>query len=159
ATLPELTSLSPATAAEGSGSLVLTLNGANFVATSTAQWNGANLATTFVSANQLIAIVPDTQLAEEGNALVTVTTPGVGTSAAQPFTVIDAPLTGQAATFSATQGISFTGIVAIFSDANTNAPLSDFTATITWGDGNASAGTVASLGSGNFSVSGTNTYA
>src|SRR5262249_28030290 len=51
------------------------------------------------------------------------------------------------------------GTVATFFDANTNAPLSDFTATIAWGDGNISGGTVSSLGSGNFSVTGTNTYA
>jgi hypothetical protein len=55
-------------------------------------------------------------------------------------------------------GIPFTGVVATFTDANTNAPLSDFTATISWGNGNTSAGTVTPLGGGNFSVSGTNTY-
>jgi hypothetical protein len=158
-TLPELTSLSTTTAPEGSGSLVLTLNGSNFVPASTAQWNGTNVATTFVSANQLIAVFPASLIAEEGTASVTVSTPGAGTSGAQTFTITDAPLTGGAVTFTATQGTSFTGMVATFSDANSNAPLSDFTTTITWGDGNTSAGTVSSLGSGNFSVSGTNTYA
>jgi hypothetical protein len=49
--------------------------------------------------------------------------------------------------------------VATFSDANTAAPVSDFTATVTWGDGTSSAGTVAALGGGAFLVLASHTYA
>jgi len=67
-------------------------------------------------------------------------------------------LTPQGVTFTANPGQAFTGTVATFTDSNTaNAP-SDFGATITWGDGITSAGTV-SGGNGTFTVSGTHTYA
>jgi hypothetical protein len=60
----------------------------------------------------------------------------------------------------ATEGVGFTGfIVATFSDANTSAPVTDFTATVTWGDGTGSAATVVSTGGGNFAVVGSHTYA
>ena len=48
--------------------------------------------------------------------------------------------------------------VATFTDANPNATVSDFTATITWGDGSTSAGTVVATGNG-FAVNGAHTYA
>jgi ELWxxDGT repeat protein len=61
---------------------------------------------------------------------------------------------------SATEGASTTATVATFTDANAGAPISDFTATINWGDGTAaSPGTVVSNGNGNFTVTGTHTYA
>jgi len=48
--------------------------------------------------------------------------------------------------------------VAVFTDTNTAGVASDFTATIDWGDGTTTAGTV-SGGGGTFTVSGTHTYA
>ena len=45
-----------------------------------------------------------------------------------------------------------------FNDANTLAVAGDFTATITWGDGTTSTGTVVADGSGAFSVTGPHTY-
>ena len=75
--------------------------------------------------------------------------------------VADAPLTAAAVNVSATEGIT-TGPVegASFTDANPNAPLSDFTATINWGDGTAAtAGTIVALAGGGFAVDGTHTYA
>jgi uncharacterized repeat protein (TIGR01451 family) len=47
--------------------------------------------------------------------------------------------------------------VAIFTSGNGTAPASDFTATIDWGDGTSSAGTVTS-NNGSYSVTGTHTY-
>ncbi len=49
--------------------------------------------------------------------------------------------------------------VASFTDSDPGATTSDFTATITWGDGNTSVGTITSDGKGTFDVLGTNTYA
>jgi streptogramin lyase len=82
------------------------------------------------------------------------------------ITVADAPLTATGATVSAVEGTSKTAIVASFTDANANAPLSDFSATIDWGDGTTSTGadvTIAALGTAPngraFTVTGTHQYA
>jgi hypothetical protein len=67
----------------------------------------------------------------------------------QPITA-----TGQAVT--ATEGQSFSGTVATFTDPDTNATASEYSATIDWGDGNTSTGTISGSG-GSFSVSGSHT--
>ncbi|HET6880016.1 MAG TPA: DUF4214 domain-containing protein, partial [Pirellulales bacterium] len=60
---------------------------------------------------------------------------------------------------SATQGTPFSGQVATFTDPTyANKPLLDLTATINWGDGTSSIGTIADLGGGTFGVSGTHTW-
>jgi uncharacterized protein (TIGR03118 family) len=59
---------------------------------------------------------------------------------------------------SATEGTPFSGAVATFSDLDPNSVASDYTATINWGDGHQTPGTIASNGSGGFNVSGTNTF-
>jgi uncharacterized delta-60 repeat protein len=74
-------------------------------------------------------------------------------------TAADAPLTATGTTVSPTAGAPFTGIVASFTDADPASNVSQYTATITWGDGNTSAGTIAANSSGGFNVTGTNTYA
>jgi predicted pyridoxine 5'-phosphate oxidase superfamily flavin-nucleotide-binding protein len=95
------------------------------------------------------------------SATVTVTEqePGDGFSMVTDMvTVSDADvLSGTPRTFAAPSGVSFTTTVATFSDANTAAVPSDFTATINWGDATSSAGTV-SGGGGTFQVDGTHTY-
>ncbi|HLJ95654.1 MAG TPA: DUF4214 domain-containing protein [Gemmataceae bacterium] len=53
----------------------------------------------------------------------------------------------------------FTGVVATFSDSDPNGNANDFTATINWGDGHFSNGTITKNAQGGFDVSGTNTYA
>jgi uncharacterized protein (TIGR03118 family) len=50
---------------------------------------------------------------------------------------------------------TFTGTVAAFGSTNSMAVAGDFTATISWGDGTTSAGTVSATGNGSFNVSGT----
>jgi hypothetical protein len=54
---------------------------------------------------------------------------------------------------SAVAGTAFNGPVATFTDANPDGTVSQFAATINWGDGASTAGTV-SAGSGEFVVSG-----
>jgi autotransporter-associated beta strand protein len=68
-------------------------------------------------------------------------------------------LTATGETISATQGTSFSGVVADFTDANSGTSAGDYSATIDWGDGNTSTGTIASDGAGGFTVTGNNTYA
>ncbi len=79
-----------------------------------------------------------------------------------PIAVNDAPLfsVGLSQTLSASEGQQ-TGntLIATFQDGNAGALLSDFSATITWGDGTTSAGTIQSGGSpGLFSVYGNHAY-
>ncbi len=82
-------------------------------------------------------------------------------SATMTFPVADADmLSGTPVSIAATAGTAFSGTVATFSDAYTGSAVSDFSATIDWGDGGASvAGTVVAGGPGAFSVAGTHTYA
>jgi hypothetical protein len=58
-----------------------------------------------------------------------------------------------------TAGTAFTGTVASFTDSDASTSAGDFTATIGWGNGAVTTGTVTANGSGGFDVSGTNTYA
>ncbi|HEV3339063.1 MAG TPA: TIGR03118 family protein, partial [Pirellulales bacterium] len=69
------------------------------------------------------------------------------------------PLTGDGAKLNATEGTQVSGTVAAFSSSNTAAQASAFTATIDWGDGSSSTGTVTSNGDGGFNVTGHHTYA
>ncbi len=84
---PVLSSISPNTAAAGGAAFTLTASGSNFSSNSTINWNGAALATTFVSAASLSAAVPAANIAAAGTASITVATPGAGSSAAVTFTI------------------------------------------------------------------------
>jgi hypothetical protein len=59
----------------------------------------------------------------------------------------------------ATAGVIFNGLVAIFSDLDPSGNAKNFTATIDWGDGHFSPGTITANANGGFNVTGTNTYA
>ena len=90
------------------------------------------------------------QIADAGGSSVTATSSAV---------VADAALSAQGTGIAATEGAAFSGVVATFSDANINAVASDFTVTITWGDGGSSAGTVTANGGGLFTITGNHAYA
>jgi uncharacterized repeat protein (TIGR01451 family) len=100
--------------------------------------------------------------AEEGNYVATVnvhdgTNSYVKGTVLDSVAVADAALTaGVAKTVHPVEGASFSGIVGTFTDANSGAPLSDYSGTIDWGDGSTSSATFA--GSGPINVSGTHTY-
>ncbi len=84
----------------------------------------------------------------------------VATGDTAPITVEagDEPITASGTTFSATEGASFSGDVATFTDPETAATASEYSATIDWGDSSATtAGTIGGS-AGSFSVSGTHTY-
>jgi hypothetical protein len=83
---------------------------------------------------------------------------GSSSTASSTVNVADASLTAGGLTLSATEGASFTGPVASFTDANPNSAAGDFSTTITWGDGHVSAGTVTASPAGGFKVTGANTY-
>jgi hypothetical protein len=89
ASVPGITSLSPALVAAGGSSFTLTVNGSNFTSASTIEWNGTVLTTQFVSATQLTAQVSASAIATAGIAPVTIQTPapGGGTSNSVEFEV------------------------------------------------------------------------
>jgi hypothetical protein len=68
-------------------------------------------------------------------------------------------LTAAGRTLAPTAGTPFLGTVASFTDTGPGTQASAFRATITWGDGQTSAGTVTANGSGGFDVAGSHTYA
>ncbi len=76
--VPSAGSLTPDSVAAGSTPFTLSVSGSNFVAASTVLWNGTALSTTFVSAAQLSALVPASDLLAAGTASVTVVTPAPG---------------------------------------------------------------------------------
>ncbi len=87
--VPALTSLSPAAVLVGSGDLLLTVNGSNFISGATVNLNGGTLDTNFVGAKVLTATVPAASLATAANLTFTVTNPapGGGNSNAQTLAV------------------------------------------------------------------------
>jgi NHL repeat len=59
----------------------------------------------------------------------------------------------------ATEGHAFSGAVATFTSSDTTALASQYTVSITWGDGTSTTGGTVAGGSGSFTVSGVHTYA
>ncbi|NOT60606.1 MAG: hypothetical protein HOP19_10330, partial [Acidobacteria bacterium] len=90
--VPVLTSLNPSSANAGGAAFTLTVTGSNFASTSVVRWNAASRTTTFVSATQLTAQIPATDIALTGTASITVftPTPGGGVSSALNFSITQA---------------------------------------------------------------------
>jgi hypothetical protein len=107
------------------------------------------------------AVTGDHTYSEEGAFSINVMTSdqgGAKKSALTTANITDAALSAQGTTLAPTEGAPFTATkVATFTDADPGGTASDYTATIIWGDGTSSTGTV--TGSGPFSVSGDHTYA
>ncbi len=92
---------------------------------------------------------------------ITDTGGGATASASGTATVADAALTATGINVSTIKGNVFNGPVATFTDPGSDGTTADYSATITWGDGNSSSATISpdSNGDGGFTVNGTNTYA
>ena len=125
--------------------------------------DGSTSAGTVVATSNGFAVTGTHTYADEDSYLASVAITdkdGSTANASTAVTVNDAALTAAAAApLTGTEGTALTGVtVATFSDANPTATVNDFTATITWGDGSTSAGSVVATGNG-FTVTGTHTYA
>jgi len=84
---------------------------------------------------------------------------GSETTADGTARIADAPLSGNALPITGVEGRSVSGNVARFTDSNPLAgPVDEYSATILWGDGSATAGTIVADGAGGFFVNGTHTY-
>lgn len=77
---PWLTGISPESNMAGAPAFKLTVNGGGFTSGSTVQWNGTPLATTYISALQLVAAVPANLLTTPDETEVTVSNPPGGTA-------------------------------------------------------------------------------
>src|SRR5215472_7162657 len=67
--------LVPDAVAPGGPAFTLTLGGTGFVSGSVVNWNGSELATTFVDGSRLTAAVPATDIAASSTASITVVNP------------------------------------------------------------------------------------
>ncbi|MBI4293686.1 MAG: DUF11 domain-containing protein [Betaproteobacteria bacterium] len=87
--VPTTTSISPASKNVGDATFTLTVNGTNLVAGSVVNFAGSPRTTSYVSATQLTATIPASDLTIVGTYNITVfnPTPGGGTSNVQTFTV------------------------------------------------------------------------
>ncbi len=137
--------------------------------TGTINWgDGTTTAGTITAGSPGSYIVNGTHTyADEGSypisATLTDDAPGTATATAGPFSVsiTEADVLTPTGGYSPTNlyyQTPFSGIVGLFADSDTNNVPSDFTATINWGDGTTTPGTVTG-GAGNLSVSGGHTYA
>ena len=72
---PVISSLNPGSGLAGGPDITITVNGTNFLNSSVVQFNGAALATTFVSATQLQATIPAGDIAAPGASQIVVANP------------------------------------------------------------------------------------
>jgi FG-GAP-like repeat/Bacterial Ig-like domain (group 3)/Beta-propeller repeat/NHL repeat/FG-GAP repeat len=89
---PTITSLSPNATYVGSGSLMVTITGTQFVSGAAVTVNGTSQAATFVSATQLTTTLTTAQLSTVGTLALAVVNPDGGTSNAATFTVAAQPV-------------------------------------------------------------------
>jgi hypothetical protein len=119
--VPTLTSLSPSSGTAGAAAQTLTLNGSNFVSTSTVTYNGVAHTPTFINSTQLTITLSASDQASAGNYAVVVSNPapGGGASKSLSFTVVNgvpaitslSPASGTAGTTSQAVTINGTGFV------------------------------------------------
>jgi hypothetical protein len=132
--------------------------------TATIDWgDGTTSAGTVSGSNGVFTISGGHTYADEGNlpviaTLVRTSDQETGTSSGSVAVGEADALSAQGTTLTGNQGQPFTNVtVATFTDTDTAALANDFVATVDWGDGTTTAGTVAGV-NGAFTVSGTHTY-
>lgn len=79
-----IASISPDQALQGGPALTVTVDGTNFVASSTVRWNGSDRETSYVSPTQLTAVIREEDLAVGGANAITVFNPAPGGGASAP---------------------------------------------------------------------------
>jgi hypothetical protein len=113
--VPVLTSLSTTKANAGGPGFTLTLSGSNFVTNSVTRWDGADRATTYVSASEIRASILENDLFAGGLCAVTVVNPipAGGTSGTIYVTVADFTMAASPPSASVTAGQSATFTVTV----------------------------------------------
>ena len=92
--VPTLSGLTPASVGLGGPGFTLTVTGTNFVTTSVVRWNGADRATTYVSATQLRAVISATDVLMVGIGRVTVFNPAPGGGTSNSMNLVSGALGG-----------------------------------------------------------------
>ncbi len=94
---PTIASISPGSASMGSQAVSISVSGANFIPSSTVDWNGTPLTTNVVSSSSLTAQIPASDLSAGGAAAITVVNPnpGGGTSGSVSFSINATGTVGQ----------------------------------------------------------------
>lgn len=140
-----------------------TATASNYAAT--INWGDANSSAGTITSGTTGFMVSGTHLyAEEGSYSVSVTitdvdNPSSSVTTTSTATVADAQLTAAPACAASTLG-SYNGATATFADAaGAVGTASNFIATIVWGDGTTSAGTITGSGPGSYTVNGAHSYA
>ena len=82
--VPSLSSVNPMNKAVGSVASTITVGGTNFISGSVVNFNGSPRTTTYVSATQLTATIPATDLTTVGTKNITVTNPAPGGGTSNP---------------------------------------------------------------------------
>lgn len=115
-----LTSLSPASATEGSADVVVTATGTGFTTSSTVDWNGVALKTSYVSDTSLTAVVPASDLLTVGTASVIAsnTSAGGASSSVVTFTIASETSPTIASLAPSTTVAGSTGLVLIVNGIN-----------------------------------------
>jgi hypothetical protein len=89
---PALTGISPSSAKLGDPDTIIAVNGQGLVQGAVVKWNGSALSTTWVSLNQLTAVIPASLLSTAGKGTITVVDPNqVVVAGASAFTVVANP--------------------------------------------------------------------
>jgi len=130
--------------------------------TATIDWGDGTVSTAAISGASGAETISGSHLyADEGSFVTTITVSDNGSALVGngTATVAEADsLTASSAPISTVEGGSVSGVIATFTDPNVTSVVSDFTATIVWGDGTTSTGVVTG-GAGSFSVSGNHIFA
>jgi hypothetical protein len=107
---PSISSLVPPALAAGSASQTLTINGSNFIPSSSVLFNGATNGATFISQNQLTIQIGSSDLVSMGARPVQVTNsaPGGGQSPVVNFNVVSGTPTGNFPVTVTASGATFT---------------------------------------------------
>jgi hypothetical protein len=134
--------------------------------TATITWGDGSSSSGTVAADPQIAgkwdVIGTHTYAEDGTLPLTaqVTDNGGTLNLSPSVRVVDATLVVTPVDVSPVEGAPYTGVVATFGDADPNGLAGDYSATIAWGDGSSSSGTIASDPNvaGRFDITGTHTY-
>jgi hypothetical protein len=81
------TAVAPTSTTHGTGNILLTVMGSNFVPGAVVKWNGAERSTTFVDAGHLTVAIPASDVSAAGTASLTVNNPNATDSGAVTFTI------------------------------------------------------------------------
>jgi hypothetical protein len=101
--------LVPLSTVPGGAQFTLTVNGFGFVSGAAVKWNGAALATTFVSSSQLTAVVPAADIATATTASIAVVNPGTNVASNLSLFSVGVQNNNLAFAASPTSPISFPG--------------------------------------------------